>query len=190
MPARVFRYKQGIGIDQFAAEDRSLKRDTGFAPLGSDDAHTLVLGTLPGQASLARREYYAHPKNAFWPIMGALFGFDAAAPYEARVAALGRARVAVWDVCRAATRPGSLDSALVAGSIVPNDFPAFFKKHPKIVRVAFNGAKAASLYARLVAPALAPSFAALTRLELPSTSPAHARLDRAQKAQRWAVLKA
>jgi len=161
----------------------------GFAPLASADAQTLVLGTLPGQASLAKGEYYAHPRNAFWPIMAAFYGFDAAWPYQARVAALGRARVAVWDVCQAAIRPGSLDSALVAGSIVPNDFSAFFKKHPKIAHVAFNGAKAAALYRRLVVPTLLPPFAALPAVELPSTSPAHASLDRAQKARRWAVLK-
>jgi double-stranded uracil-DNA glycosylase len=167
-----------------------LARDTGFAPLALADARLLVLGTLPGQASLAKREYYAHPQNAFWPILAALFGFDATAPYAARVAALARARIAVWDVCRAATRPGSLDSALVASSVVPNDFAAFFIKHPKIEMLAFNGATAAKLYRRLVVPYLAPSFAALPCVELPSTSPAHARLPRAEKQRRWSVVRA
>jgi len=165
-------------------------RDTGFAPLARADARLLVLGTLPGQASLARGEYYAHPQNAFWPILAALFGFDGTAPYAARVAALARARIAVWDVCRAATRPGSLDSALVAASVVPNDFAGFFTKHPKIALVAFNGATAAKLYGRLVVPRLAPSFAVLPCIDLPSTSPAHARLSRPEKQRRWAVLTA
>lgn len=167
-----------------------MARDTGFAPLALADARLLVLGTLPGQASLAKREYYAHPQNAFWPILAALFDFDATAPYAARVAALAQARIAVWDVCRAATRPGSLDSALVAASVVPNDFATFFTKHPKIEMLAFNGATAAKLYRRLVVPHLAASFAALPCVELPSTSPAHARLPRAEKQRRWSVVKA
>lgn len=159
----------------------------GFAPLARADARLLILGTLPGEASLAARRYYAHPRNAFWPVLAALLGFDAGAPYAARVAALLDARIAVWNVCGAAARAGSLDSALVRGSIEPNDFAAFFAAHRGIVRVAFNGATAAALYRRLVARWLPPEFAALAQIHLPSTSPAHARLALADKQRLWAA---
>ena len=160
---------------------------TGFAPLAQGDARLLILGTLPGQASLAAKRYYAHPHNAFWTIMSAHLGVDAAAPYDSRVAALLAAQIAVWDVCGAATRPGSLDSALVRSSIKPNDFAGFFASHRSIARVAFNGATAAALYRRLVLPDLPPEWAGLAQICLPSTSPAHARIGRAEKQRLWAA---
>jgi len=160
---------------------------TGFAPLAQGDARLLILGTLPGQASLAAQCYYAHPHNAFWPILAAQLGFDATAPYASRVAALFAARIAVWDVCGAATRAGSLDSALVRRSIRPNDFAGFFANHRFIARVAFNGATAASLYRRLVVPDLPPEWAGLAQICLPSTGPAHARIARAEKQRLWAA---
>ncbi|MBL8832675.1 MAG: DNA-deoxyinosine glycosylase [Rhodospirillales bacterium] len=156
-------------------------RDRGFPPIAAPDARLLILGTLPGQASLAARQYYAHPRNAFWPILGAVFGFAPEEPYEARVAALLRAKVAVWDVCEAAVRPGSLDSAIRGDTIRPNDFAAFFKRHPAIARVGFNGATAAALYRRHAQPTDGHDFATL-----PSTSPAHAAMGPAEKRRRWA----
>jgi double-stranded uracil-DNA glycosylase len=165
----------------------SLPASTGFPALAQGDARLLILGTLPGQASLAAGHYYAHPQNAFWPILAAYLGFDAAAPYAARVAALLAAQIAVWDVCGAATRAGSLDSALVRKSIKPNDFAGFFARHRSIARVAFNGATAAALYRRLVVPDLPPEWAGLAQICLPSTSPAHARIGRAEKQRLWAA---
>jgi len=153
----------------------------GFPPIAHADSRLLILGSLPGRASLAAGRYYAHPRNAFWPIVGGLFGFDPAAPYETRVAALLRARVAVWDVCAAAVRPGSLDAAIAPASVRPNDFAAFFAAHPAIARVAFNGAAAATLYRRHRLPATGREF-----VRLPSTSPAHAALDVAAKRRAWA----
>ncbi|MCA3263137.1 MAG: DNA-deoxyinosine glycosylase [Telmatospirillum sp.] len=160
---------------------------TGFAPLARADARLLILGTLPGRASLVAQRYYAHPHNAFWPILAACLGFDADAPYAARVAALLAARIAVWDVCDAAERAGSLDSALVRPSIRPNDFSAFFADYGGIARVAFNGATAGALYRSLVAPKLPPEWAGLAQIRLPSTSPAHARMTRAEKQRLWAA---
>jgi TDG/mug DNA glycosylase family protein len=156
--------------------------ERGFPPIARPDARLLILGSLPGRASLAAGQYYAHPRNAFWPILGVLFGFDPAAPYEARVAALLRARVAVWDVCAAAVRPGSLDAAIAPASVRPNDFAAFFGAHRKIVRVAFNGAVAATLYRRHGLPEGGREI-----VRLPSTSPAHASLDLAAKRRAWAA---
>ena len=154
--------------------------DRGFPPIAGPDARVLILGSLPGQASLAARQYYAHPRNAFWPILAEIVGFAADAPYEARTAALVRAGIAVWDVCAAATRPGSLDSAIAAASVKPNDFAAFFAAHPRIARVAFNGAAAATLYRRHCLPDLGRVF-----VRLPSTSPAHASMNFAAKCAKW-----
>lgn len=139
-----------------------------FAPLIGDRADIVILGNMPGVVSLNQHRYYAHPRNAFWPIMAALFGFDAAAPYDERVRRLTDAGVAVWDVLAACRRPGSLDAAVEPASMVANDFDGFFTAHPGIERVYFNGAAAAKNYQRLVRT----SHSVRTVL-LPSTSPAH-----------------
>jgi double-stranded uracil-DNA glycosylase len=156
--------------------------DRGFPPIADENARTLILGTLPGQASLAAGRYYAHPRNAFWPILGAVFGFDADAPYAKRVVELHKAGIAVWDVCAAAVRPGSLDSAIAADTIRPNDFAGFFARHPKIVRIGFNGTTAARLYRRHALPTDCHELVTLA-----STSPAHAAMDLAAKRRSWAV---
>ncbi|MGB3352558.1 MAG: DNA-deoxyinosine glycosylase [Mycobacterium sp.] len=140
----------------------------GFPPIIAAGARILILGNMPGVASLDAQQYYAHPRNAFWPIAAALFGFDPAVPYEDRVTALTGAGVAVWDVLRSCRRVGSLDAAVERDSMVANDFGALFSAHPTITRVLFNGAAAAKNYRRLVAVEQPLSYATL-----PSTSPAH-----------------
>ncbi len=139
-----------------------------FAPLVGEGAGVLILGNMPGVVSLEQHRYYAHPRNAFWRITAALFGFDALAPYEERVRRLTDAGVAVWDVLASCRRPGSLDASVEPASMVANNFDAFFAAHPTIERVYFNGAAAARNYQRLVRTA--PSLPAV---RLPSTSPAH-----------------
>jgi hypoxanthine-DNA glycosylase len=142
----------------------------------------LILGSMPGAASLKAAQYYAHPQNAFWPIMGALLGFaPTQTPYETRLAALAAADIALWDACHTCVRPGSLDSAIT--EVVPNDFPTFLAAHPAVTRLFFNGAKSESLFRRLVVPTLPLPHPAIVRL--PSTSPAHAGLSRAAKTQAW-----
>ncbi len=160
----------------------------GFPPVCRADARVLVLGSLPGAASLARREYYGHPRNAFWPLMGVLAGASPELPYEDRCARLREARIALWDVCAAARRPGSLDAAIDAESVVANDFRAFFDAHPAVQGVFFNGARAAALYRRLVLPGLPPEAAALKQRVMPSTSPAHAGRSLQAKRLAWQVL--
>jgi len=85
------------------------KRSRGFPPIAAPDARLLILGSLPGQMSLARQQYYAQPQNAFWRIMGVLFGAGLDVPYEQRAGILMANRIALWDVCKTASRPGSLD---------------------------------------------------------------------------------
>ena len=160
---------------------------TGFSALSLPTARVLVLGSMPGAASLRAQQYYAHPRNSFWPIMARIAGFDAASPYGERVHALTRAGFAVWDVLRSCVRSGSLDSAIQAGTQVPNDFASFFAEHPGIRVVCFNGAKAATLFARHVTPTL-PSTLELELLQLPSTSPANAGVSRAEKLRAWRAI--
>jgi hypoxanthine-DNA glycosylase len=131
------------------------------------------------------QQYYAHPHNAFWKLIGAIFDADATLPYARRVQILARHRIALWDVLAAAERPGSLDSAIVHASALANDFAAFFRAHPRIRRVFFNGRKAEDLYRRFVLPGLGEEFAGIEYHGLPSTSPAHAGMTFARKLQRW-----
>ncbi|MBT9568363.1 MAG: DNA-deoxyinosine glycosylase [Thiobacillus sp.] len=162
--------------------------DTCFAPLASAHARVLILGSLPGQESLRRQQYYAHPKNAFWKIMGRLFDAGPELPYEERALRLIQCDIAVWDVCAAAERRGSLDAAIVHSSVVPNDFSSFFDAHPDVGLICFNGAKAAALYRRLVFPDLPEKFAAIRSAVLPSTSPAHAAMSFEEKLTRWRAI--
>jgi hypoxanthine-DNA glycosylase len=157
-----------------------MARVQSFAPVAHRSARVLILGSMPGVASLKARQYYAHPRNAFWPVMGDLLGFDPAMPYAARLAVLSDAGIALWDVLRECHRTGSLDSAIDPASLVANDFATFFAAHPGIVRVGFNGSLAAESFRRHVVPS-----PRLDYRRLPSTSPAHAALSLAQKTEAW-----
>ncbi len=159
----------------------------GFPPIAAANARVLVLGSLPGRMSLERRQYYAQPHNAFWKIMGRLFGAGQELPYETRLEILRSHRVAVWDVLAAGERSGSLDSAIVPSSMVINDFAGFFAMHGDIRLICFNGGKAAALYRRRVLPGLPAAAAALATELLPSTSPAHAARTFEQKLTRWSA---
>lgn len=157
----------------------------GFPPVLPVRARVLVLGTLPSVVSIARQEYYGHPRNAFWPIMAELLQFDAALPYARRVAQLRRHGVALWDVCHSAQRSGSLDAAIKAQGLVANDIAGLLTLQPSIRGVLLNGAAAATLFRRWVAPTLAPRHASLPRWTLPSTSAANAGQTSAQKMRAW-----
>jgi len=154
-----------------------------FRPIATRNATILILGSMPGRASLAAGQYYAHRQNAFWRIVGSLLGFDPASPYQARVRALRASRVAVWDVLHSCVRPGSLDSRIEEETA--NDFKAFFRRHPDIARVFFNGAKAEASFRRHALPAIGRH---LRYARLPSTSPAHASIPYARKLRAWRAI--
>ena len=161
----------------------STPRVGSFLPLIEAGCTTLVLGSMPGIASLDATQYYAHPRNAFWPIMATVFGFARDAPYAERCAALLQSRVALWDVLRECERRGSLDSAIVDATSEVNDFPGLFARYPGIHTVIFNGAKAADTFKRCVSNAVVTDARKFVRM--PSTSPAHARLTLADKLEKW-----
>ena len=159
---------------------------SGFAPVSAPDARVLVLGSLPGEVSLTRGEYYAQSRNVFWKIAGELLGFPYERPYAERLASLSASRLALWDVCASAARAGSLDSAI--SDAAANGFEAFLRAHSQLRLIAFNGAKAAELYRRLVIPSLPAALLEIPTRALPSTSPAHAAMPYAEKLKRWQIV--
>ena len=150
-----------------------------FPPVAREDARILVLGSLPGQRSLQEQQYYAHPQNAFWRIMGELTGAEG--DYRQRCEMLVEQGIALWDVIAESVRPGSMDSDIRMDTAKPNDFAGLFRACPRISVVCFNGQKAAAMFERFVG---LESFA--VRFEtLPSTSPAFAAMPYEEKLARW-----
>jgi hypoxanthine-DNA glycosylase len=148
------------------------------------DAHTrlLILGSLPGDASLKAGQYYGHPRNAFWRLVGGVIGPDLAGlPYPERLEALKAAGVGLWDVIARAERPGSLDQAIRNAEAA--DLRRLIADLPEIRAVAFNGATAARIGRRSLA-----GVEGLDLFDLPSSSPAYAARSLEQKAAAWAVL--
>jgi len=159
----------------------------GFPPIENPNARVLILGSMPGIASLRAGQYYAHPRNQFWPIMGALLGHNLAElAYPERVQCLIDAGIALWDVLQSCQRPGSLDADIAPASIIANDFATFFARHPAITHVYFNGTAAERHFNQRVRPLL--QTRPLHYLRLPSTSPAHAALNYPAKLDAWRVL--
>lgn len=157
-----------------------------FDPIADLNAEVLILGSMPGRASLAAGQYYTHGQNIFWRIMSELLQLDAALPYALRVQALKSARIALWDVLQSCTREGSLDSMIDNDTEIPNDFQTFFRAHTKITHVFFNGAKAEACFKRHVAGKI--DSGSIRYLRLPSTSPANASLSFERKLREWQTI--
>lgn len=157
-----------------------------FLPIASRNARILILGSMPGEASLQAGQYYAHPRNQFWRLLGELLGFDPNGNYDHKTKSLMDAKIALWDVLKSCRRLGSLDANIEAQSVVFNDFVPFFECHALISHVFFNGIKAEQLFTRQ--PEYQSHFKGLHLLRLPSTSPAHALLDYEQKREQWRAL--
>jgi hypoxanthine-DNA glycosylase len=157
-----------------------------FPPVENPSARILILGSMPGKESLRAVQYYAHPRNAFWPIMGELVGAIPELPYETRVEKLKSAGIALWDVLASCTRHSSMDADIEADSILANDFASFFRAHPRITRIFFNGTMAEQSFRKHVLPTL--DYPALYYQRLPSTSPAYASMSYAQKLAAWSAI--
>lgn len=160
----------------------------GFAPIVSDNASLLIVGSMPSEASLLKQQYYGHPRNAFWPIMIALLGVEPGLCYRRRKEMLMENGVAVWDVLQSCHRLGSADSNIKWETIKTNDFAAFFAGHTGIGQVFFNGGMAEKLYRKRVLPTLNEDSSYLGYRRLPSTSPAYASLNLEQKMEAWKVI--
>lgn len=154
-----------------------------FAPIASLDATCLILGSMPGQASLDADQYYAHARNNFWPIMQILFG-GSIESYKDRLALAQHNRIAIWDTLKHCIREGSLDSRIEKNTVVANDFTALLLRHQKIETIAFNGKAAEAWFRKLVVLEL-PAGREINFASLPSSSPAMATLTLEQKAEHW-----
>ena len=152
-------------------------RLTGLPPVVDRRARVLILGSFPSAASLAAGQYYAHPQNQFWRVLGAVIERPLKEmDYSARIAAVQAAGIAIWDVYASCERAGSLDSAI--RSPVANDIAALKKSAPALRRICFNGRTAA----RRLRETEALGYQAVV---LPSTSPAHAGMTFEEKLARW-----
>ena len=162
--------------------DRSTgDRRQGFAPVVDGETSLLILGSLPGDASLKAAQYYAHPRNGFWPLIGGVLGEGLAAlPYAQRLERLKARGVGLWDVIASAERSGSLDAAIRSPEAA--DLRGLVESLPNLRAVAFNGGLAARLGRRIL-----PELEGVALVDLPSSSPAHA-ISLSAKADSWAIL--
>ena len=156
----------------------------GFSPVVGLNPRLLILGSMPGKPSLQAVRYYANERNAFWAIMGDLYGARPEIPYSQRLDILRAAGIALWDVIATCEREGSLDADIVHRSVRPNDFSAFLTVHRSIQRICFNGAAAERYFRRLVLPAMT-DLGGIQLVCLPSTSPAHAAKTYDEKLATW-----
>lgn len=139
---------------------------------------------MPGQRSLNESQYYAHPQNSFWWIMSQIIEFSIELSYEDKCHQLRTANYAVWDVLHSCQRVGSLDSNIERNSEKVNNFPAFLNKHKSIELIAFNGGVARQIFMRHCLKTF-DQYDHIKSIQLPSSSPAHARLNREQKLKLW-----
>lgn len=171
-----------------AGPNSAMHPSEGLPPLANPAARVLILGSMPGVASLKQRQYYAHPRNQFWDFIEHLFGIDRGLPYAERCRLLSAAGVAVWDVIGRCLRCGSLDTRIVSSSIVANDVATFVARHRRLRCIFFNGLKSEQTYARHVSAEVEKLGRRLAYRRLPSTSPAHASLSAAEKLRSWRIV--
>lgn len=157
----------------------------GFGPVADEQSRVLILGSMPGVASLEKHQYYGHPRNAFWPIMGELFGTGPELEYQQRLHSLLAQRVALWDVLMSCRRPGSLDADIQSGTEQANDFSTVIGPGSRIGAVFFNGMTAHKMFMKHVAATIDDLRERCDLVRLPSTSPAHAAMSYDEKLQEW-----
>ncbi len=174
-----------LGSKSAAKSSPGSARLSCLRPVVGRHPRLLILGSMPGVASLQARQYYGHPRNAFWPIMGELFGVDPELPYQERLARLRAKGIALWDVLASCERPGSLDSNIRQPEA--NNVAGLLKRHRSIRRVYFNGGTAARLYRRLLLAEVGMLAPYAVHAALPSTSPAYT-LPFAEKLKAWSAI--
>jgi len=160
----------------------------GFPPVIDEHARVLILGSMPGEESLARNQYYANTRNAFWFILGQMLGFNYEVDYQTRIRILKKEKIALWDVLAACQREGSLDTAIKNETISVNDFESLLGDYSGIEYIFFNGVKAEKEYVKRVLPLLESIDRDIQCQRLVSTSPAMAMMTREQKLVEWQVV--
>jgi hypoxanthine-DNA glycosylase len=173
---------------QVAFKESFTGTTAGFPPILGTKANILILGTLPSQQSLVKQQYYGHPRNAFWPIMGELFAAGPGVAYPERTQVLSSQGIAVWDVLKSGVRPGSMDAAINVESATPNEFGRLYAEHPELMLVCFNGQAAGRLFRALVPDEVQQLLASIRFVTMPSTSPAYAAMSFADKLERWTMI--
>lgn len=176
-----------IARSSYRVPDARRTSITGLPPVASADARLLILGSIPGERSLALGQYYVGQGNRMWYVMASIFGHDPGRPYAARIESVKAERVALWDVIHSCRRVGSLDSKIVPGSEVLNDFETFFRTHAAVRAVAFNGQTARAVFDRLGGADILEARG-LPAISLPSTSAANTRWAPIALAGRWKMI--
>ncbi|MGN0003019.1 MAG: DNA-deoxyinosine glycosylase [Sphingobacterium composti] len=153
-----------------------------FAPIIPSKPRILILGSLPGDLSIAKDQYYAHPQNRFWKVLFALFSKEFTTDYAERINLLHQQQIALWDVCASAIRPGSMDTAIT--EVIPNSINQLLVASPSITKVIFNGQKAQKLYDKYF-----DKQQNIKYTTLPSTSPANAQFSLDKLLHHWGIIK-
>lgn len=159
-----------------------------FEPVIGTNPRVLILGSMPGVASLNAHQYYAHPRNAFWSVMAEVFELDWHEDYHQRIQQLNALPIILWDVLKSCHRERSLDSAIGTHQLEANDIASLLNRYPSIGLIVFNGATAEKYFKQTVLPTL-PENSQLEMVRLPSTSPAHASKNLQQKISDWKIIK-
>ncbi len=149
-----------------------------FSPIADEDIEILILGTMPSDASLAKKEYYGHPRNRFWKLIAEITKTHLPQTYEDKKALLLKHRIGIWDIAQKAERKGSLDSAIK--EVIPNDIDFFLKTHPLIHTICFNGVFAQKLHDQYFI-----QKKEILYLLLPSSSPANAAISAEELSASW-----
>jgi hypoxanthine-DNA glycosylase len=152
-----------------------------FEPISDCSTEILILGSLPGEKSLAMHEYYAHPQNKFWRIIAAITNDETPVTYEDKLSMLITNKIGVWDVVREAKRIGSLDTNIV--DEVPNNVDGFISRHKNLKVIGFNGTKSMKLFDKYF-----KRHEHLKYIHLPSSSPANARIKFDEICEKWREL--
>lgn len=153
-----------------------------FPPIVPSQPSVLILGSLPGDLSLEKQQYYAHPQNRFWKILFEIFNRSYSLSYHDRVELLHRHHIALWDICQQAERKGSMDINI--SQVIPNPITAFLANHRSINTVIFNGQKAQKLFEKHFNKPQNIQF-----ITLPSTSPANAQFSFETLVSLWTIIK-
>lgn len=164
-----------------------MSRVHSFEPVIGLNPRIIILGSMPGVISLQAVQYYANPRNAFWPIMAELFDINLESDYASRIHQIAKCPVILWDTLKTCEREGSLDAKIQEKRIEANDIAGLVIRFPGIRAIAFNGATSEKYFKRLVAPDLTEQ-SSITLVKLPSTSPANARMTFEHKLDSWRCL--